>query len=274
MVGFLDVGTGGIVNLDGGTLNLGNQLSSVSGTVNVDGGNLVLAGSGNLRTVTGGELNINSSMFDAGNNDVSIDGGSTANLHFTNATIDLGVNRSHTVANNATLNTFGSFDLTDSTELTVRGGGDLNAQTLRVGLNNPGAFDDAQLTVTNSGSSLVTTFDTFVGDTGGAGVITVSDQATAAFGSLVIAGASDNGTQGTVNLETGATATAGFVFISDADADRRVGRNRRTQPRNFRGQRHRQNRHRRRRRQHPRHRHRYVARRPHRHHRRQRHTQS
>ena len=214
-VGSLEVGAGGTVDLTGGTLNLGNNLSSVFGTLSVDGGNLVLAGIGNLRVNSGGELNVNSGMFDAGVANLSIDGGSTANLHFTNATIDLGLNRSHLVSNTATLNTFGSFDLTDSTDLTVSAGGELNAETLRVGLNDLGSFDDTQLTVTNNGSSLVATSDTFVGDEGGTGILTVRDRATADFGTLVIAGAEANNTVGTVNLESAATATAGFIFIAD-----------------------------------------------------------
>lgn len=190
--GSLDVGSGGIVNLNGGTLNLGAQLSSIFGVVNVDGGNLVLASNGGLRTVTGGELNVNSGMLDLGSR-LSVDGGSIANIDFANTTVDMGFNQDHEVINNATLNTFGSFAINNQTDFIARAGGKLNAESLSIGFTQLGNSRD--------------------------GTLTVSDRATAALGTLIIAGESAAGTQGTVNLETGAVTTAGFIFISDIGTD-------------------------------------------------------
>ncbi|MEM9914747.1 MAG: PEP-CTERM sorting domain-containing protein [Planctomycetota bacterium] len=217
-VGPLNVGSGGIVNLNGGTMNLGNQLSSISGTVNVDGGNLALAGVGRLRTITGGELNVNSGAVDFGQQ-LSIDGGSTANIDFENATVDLGFNQDHQVINTATLNTFGTFGINNRTDFVARDSGKINAESLRIGFTQLGNTRDGTMTVTKPGSRLVITQTTFVGDTGGLGTLTVSEQATAALGTLVIAGDPTAGTQGTVNLETGAVATAGFIFIADLGTD-------------------------------------------------------
>ena len=207
-IGSASGGTGTLNVQDSGTFNSGTGLMTVhaTGTVAITDG--TFNADGNL-TLNGGKLTRDATGIFA------LAAGKTLKVQAGGDAIFTG-DYSHTTASSivvtgagSTLSTTGSLALGAGSTTSVLAGASISSGTELLGLVN-----DAAATVDGSGSSL-SAGNVFVG-LGTSARLTFSNGSTGAIsGALAVEGAATAGTDGELNIESGATVTAGSLTVAN-----------------------------------------------------------
>jgi T5SS/PEP-CTERM-associated repeat protein len=253
MAGSLRIGGGPAA---GGDLNVLSGSTFSFGSANVANGSAVdqigtiqVAGTGSTITQTGNSF-LTLGKASSGNAALFVQGGGTYNtgtgLTTVNATGQINVFGGDFNANgNVIVNggkitrTSGNFNLAAGRTLTANDGAEIRAGTLLSGGTswsiNSGSFlyaaniaNDAQnttVTIDGNGSSFNSAVndDLYWGRNGGTAIVNVQNGATASLGRIFLARSTAAGTTGIFNVENGASVTSTLLFVADLGGETTTG---------------------------------------------------
>ncbi len=217
--------TDGILTQTSGSLTIGSASGTATATLTINNatgsGGTFTSGTGAITVNQNGVINLNAGTFNA-NGNITLNGGS---FQYTAGVFNLANGKNLTAQNGASVNITPNHSIPGGSTFTIQSGSSLSgAGYIDVGDDADGNTNLTTLIVGGSGSSFTASGIPYWGASGGSGVVTIRNNATASITSAVeIARSNTAGTSGTLNVQSGAQLTiAGYINLA-ADGGNAVG---------------------------------------------------
>lgn len=226
-------GAGTITKTGTGAFNLASTATAIGADFNLNGGTTTLSAGttqtfsiGSVITMGGGNLTLNESAI--------LDGGQ---LTRTSGTLSIAAGKTLTIQNGGDVNYTGSFTHGTASTITVTGAGSTFNTTSTLSLSGGSTFNVlagasasagiGQIFIANTGNGTVTVDGAgsslgggalSVATNGNTGALTFSNGATGNFSSISVDSSGVAGTNGTLNIQSGAAVSAGSLALGTGTA--------------------------------------------------------